>query len=113
MPNIDEIYQSESKWLTAADLKSREVKLTIELTQVEDVGDNRKLVIHFLGKEKGLALNKTNARMIAESYGNNSDNWDGKEIVLYPTKTEFQGKMVDCIRVRIPMDPAMDDEIPF
>lgn len=113
MANVDEIYQSDSKWLAAPDLKGREIKLTIDYAKVEEVGDNHKLVTYFKGKEKGLALNKTNARMIADSYGRDSDDWPGKEIVLYPTKTEFQGRLVDCIRVRIPTAQALDDEIPF
>lgn len=113
MPNVDEVYQSESKWLACPDLKGREVKLTIENVRVEEVGDSHKLVAYFKGKEKGLALNKTNARMIGDAYGKNSDDWWDKEIVLYPTKTEFQGRLVDCIRVRIPTATALDDEIPF
>jgi len=113
MANVDEVYQSDSKWLSAPDLKGREIKLAIDESKVEEVGENHKLVVYFKGKDKGLALNKTNARMIAESYGKDSDDWSGKEIILYPTKTEFQGKLVDCIRVRIPMAAALDDEIPF
>lgn len=113
MPNVDEIYQSDSKWLSHPDLKGREIKVTIDGSKVEEVGDTHKLVVYFAGKDKGLALNKTNARMIAEAYGRNSDDWSGKEIIMYPTKTEFQGKLVDCIRVRIPTAQALDDEIPF
>lgn len=113
MANVDEIYQSDSKWLTANDLKGKEIKVTVDGSKVEEVGDTHKLCVYFKGKEKGLALNKTNARMIAETYGRDSEDWTGKEIVLYPTKTEFQGKLVDCIRVRIPTEEALSDSIPF
>ena len=113
MALVDEVYQSDSKWLSAPDLKGKEIKVTIERAKVEEVGDSHKLVAYFAGKEKGLALNKTNARMIAESYGRDSDDWTGKDIIMYPTKTEFQGRMVDCIRVRIPTEQALDDEITF
>jgi hypothetical protein len=30
----------------------------------------------------------------------NSDDWVGKTIELFPTQTRFGGKVVDCIRVR-------------
>jgi len=113
MPNVSDVYQSNSKWLAASDLKGSEIKLTIQDSKLEEVGDNHKLVVYFSGKEKGLALNKTNAQMIAETYGEESESWSEKEVILYPTKTEYQGKMVDCIRVRIPTREALSDEIPF
>ncbi len=113
MPNIDDLYQSDSKWLTAADLQGKEIKLVISDGKKEDVGDKAKWVVYFAGKEKGLVLNVTNARMIGDSYGKETDGWPNKEVVLYPTKTDYQGKLVDCIRVRIPTSEALDDEIPF
>jgi hypothetical protein len=113
MPNVDDIYQSQSKWLAHDDLKGREVKLTIAKSKLEEVGDSTKLVVYFTGKEKGLALNKTNARRLGSSYGRDSEGWDGKEVILYPDKTDYQGKEVDCIRVRVPSAIALDDEIPF
>jgi hypothetical protein len=47
-----------------------------------------------------LALNKTNAKTIAQLYGNNPGKWAGKLITLYPTTTEVGGRTEDCIRVR-------------
>lgn len=47
-----------------------------------------------------LALNKTNAKTIAQLYGNNPRAWTGKLITLYPTTTEVGGRTEDCIRVR-------------
>lgn len=44
-------------------------------------------------------LNKTNAKTIAQLYGKRPLDWVGKWIHLYPTTTERQGEMVDCIRV--------------
>jgi hypothetical protein len=29
------------------------------------------------------------------------DHWAGKAITVYPTETEFRGKMTRCIRVRL------------
>jgi len=47
-----------------------------------------------------LLLNKTNAKTIAQLYGNKPGLWAGKLITLYPTTTEMAGDTVDCIRVR-------------
>lgn len=61
---------------------------------------SKKPVIHFEGKEKGFALNKTNAKAIAGMYGNDTSKWVGQRIAIYATQTSFGGETVDCIRVR-------------
>ena len=50
--------------------------------------------------------------MIAELYGDDSVDWRGKEIELYPTKVEFSGKLVDAIRVREPANENPPAEKP-
>lgn len=60
----------------------------------------RKPVIHFEGKEKGFALNKTNGKAIANMYGPKVESWIGKRIALYATTTTFGSETVECIRVR-------------
>lgn len=47
-----------------------------------------------------LLLNKTNAKTIAQLYGNNPSAWVGKLVTLYPSTTSVGGAEVDCIRVR-------------
>ena len=103
-----------SNYLRCSDLQGREHRLTMGLVKIEKLGQDEKPVLYFLGKDKGCALNKTNGSVIAEAYGDESDEWQGKEIILYPDKTQFQGQLVDCIRVRVPV-PAADaaDDIPF
>ena len=66
---------------------------------------NKKPVVKFEGKEKGLALNKTNCKTIAGLYGVDTEAWVGKQITLYPTTTTFGAEEVHCIRVR-PTIPA-------
>ena len=93
-----------SKWLSAPDLEGKSHVLTMKSVTMEEVGQDKETlpVLHFENAKKGLALNKTNAGMIANSYGDDSDNWTGGKIELYPTTTSYQGKMVDCIRVKKP-----------
>lgn len=100
MVDISEVYGGDS--LTAANLKGREVTVVIESTEERQFTEGNKLVIRFQGKEKYLVCNKTNAHAIAEIYGTESNQWVGKEITLYPTRTDFRGKMVDAIRVKAP-----------
>ena len=89
--------------MKAADVTSpRAVK--IETVDYEDVGtgkqQERKLVAHFVNVVKGLVLNLINSESIAEICGTDDyDKWPGHVIELYPTKTEFQGKRVPCLRV--------------
>lgn len=113
-----------SKYLKCSDLQGRTVTATISHTEMESVGDDNKPVLYFKGKEKGLVLNKTNAGVIADMYGDDSDGWQGKGISLRPTRVDFQGKRVDAIRVEFIQPPAkaepkaplkteMNDEIPW
>jgi len=108
-----------SKYLKCDDLGGKEHKLTISKVEMGDVGTEGKPeikpIMFFVGKTRGVALNKTNATSIASRYGDDTDDWVNKEVIIYPDKTMFQGSMVDCIRMRAvaPVaDPSVDD-IPF
>lgn len=93
-----------SKYIKAADLQGRPVKAVIDSVEITNIGDDEdKLVIYFRGKKKGLVCNVTNARMIEEIMGSDeTDEWAGREILLYPTKVDYAGRRVDAIRVDYP-----------
>jgi len=58
-------------------------------------------IVYFEETDKGLILNKTNAKSIGLRHGNEMDNWSGKQITLYATTTDgFGKKNVPCVRVR-------------
>jgi hypothetical protein len=80
-------------------------------------------VLFFREEEKGLVLNKTNTTIIAKLYGDDTDDWVGKPVTLYATEVQFQGDMVDAIRVRnkpprqprkekvnVPAQPSTEDD---
>jgi hypothetical protein len=71
-----------------------------ELGQGKD--KEKKPVLYFEKGPKGFVLNVTNANTITKVYGDDTANWTGKPIEIYPTQTEFRGDMVDAIRVRVP-----------
>lgn len=126
--NIDSAFPST--YLKASDLGDNQPVVTIDRVEVEPVGRDKEMkpVVYFRGKEKGVVLNKTNSRKIAELTGSkDTDDWTGCQIRLYATETEFGGEMVECIRVKAaaaqpkpkpapaPVAAAeiTDDEIPF
>ena len=110
-----------SKFIKAPDLQGARIKLVIDAVEMQTIGQDQKVVVKFVGKSKGLVLNKTNAVTISEIAGSDdTDQWLGVAIVIYPTQTNFQGKRVDAIRVDWPPDAvkpklvdAADNDIPF
>ncbi len=125
--HIDQAFPSN--FIKASDLQGREIPVIIAAADVEKIGNGneQKLVLKFQGKSKGMICNRTNANRIAYSYGNDTDEWIGKEIILYPDMVDFQGRMVEAVRVKAPVKAAapkrvagntstpvdLDDEIPF
>jgi hypothetical protein len=91
-----------SKYLKASDLQGREVRLTMAHVEREKIGDDFKPVLYFKGKDKGLAMNKTNAGTIADAYGDDSDDWMDQPIILFSVMVDFQGKVGPAIRCRVP-----------
>jgi hypothetical protein len=101
MANIDNAFPS--KYLKAADLGGRDVVVQIDRVEIEPVGRQKEIkpVLYFVGKEKGLILNKTNSSKIKGIIGSpETDDWSGCKIKLYATETEFEGETVDTIRVK-------------
>ena len=92
---ISETYPS--KYLKATDLGGQDRVVRIRACVQEELGQGSekevKPVLYFDGREKGLVLNKTNATAIAEDYGDDTDAWVGRPIVLFVQKVTFQGNL--------------------
>jgi hypothetical protein len=86
------------------DLQGREFTLAIESVKVKKFDDDsRKLLITFQNAKKALVCNKTNAESIADMYGTNTEDWIGREIVLYFDRSVmFAGKRTGGIRIKPP-----------
>jgi hypothetical protein len=92
-----------SSYLKAADIKGQEPIVTIASVVMEELQDGKKPVAHFVGKEKGLVLNRTNWGMLEHLYGDESDDWAGCKIQLFTAMTTDQhGKPVLGLRVKAP-----------
>jgi len=117
MPNINDVFTG-GKWLKASDLNGRKFKLTIKDVEIldfeKDGKKQKKIGVTFDGREKGMVVNKTNAAIIAAMHGNNTDDWMGKTINIYPGKVKFGSDMVDAIMVeQVVPEFQEDSEIPF
>lgn len=116
------------QYLAAEDLDGREVTLTIAKLEREkvktDSGTEQKWTIHFQEMldrvkrdpnaiNKRLIANITQARMIAKLYGNETDNWIGERITIYPTTCNaFGDPHTPCIRIRDRVPPPKEQREP-
>jgi hypothetical protein len=91
-----------SQYLKASDLGGREIRVAMANVEREKIGTDNKLVLYFKGKQKGLVLNKTNAATIGDAYGDDTDDWYDQPLILFSVKTDYQGKVVDATRCRVP-----------
>jgi hypothetical protein len=97
----------------------RVVKVTAFTSEIgngnkREIRKQPKLMLETRGGEPislPLLLNKTNAKTIAQLYGNKPALWAGKLITLYPTQTEMAGDTVDCIRVRNSVPNAAQNDL--
>ena len=103
MTNINN-YFPQGDYIKADTLQGREIALTIAgVEQVQYQDGTTAPALSFQNTDKKLGLNKTNAMRIAELHGEETESWIGKQITIMPDKTEFQGKIVDCVRVKFAM----------
>lgn len=102
--DIDAVYPT--KYLKAADLQGRNVTVTIERVETEEIGFGRdkesKAVVYFHKSKRGLVLNITNKNAIKAAYGKETNDWIGKQLVMFPAMVDFAGDTVESIRVRAP-----------
>ena len=101
-----------SRFLKAQDVMGRPVRATISGCTLEDLGDSRKPALSFNGRSKQLIVNKTNGALLAAWFGDDTDQWLGREIEIYADKAPMQGRIVDCLRVRLPQQSAAPWQAP-
>ena len=103
MPSFDDIYGP--RWIKAGDLDGKIVKLQIELADWQEVGseNEEKIVLAFVGQNKRLILNVTNARALAQAWSKNASLWAGRWVEMWSVETTFG----PGVRVR-PIEPPVD-----
>ena len=95
-----------SNLLKSQDLLDAGGEMVLTIAKVEmktfnrdDGSKDTKPLIYF-EEDKQMACNKTNANIIAEMHGDDTDEWIGKSVTLVVKDVEFQGKTVMGIRVK-------------
>jgi hypothetical protein len=131
MLKISEVYKS--KYLRSGDFqKGKTVPATIKDAAYEEVGPERELkpVAYYDGisDPRGMVLNRGNAFLLAESFGQDPSQWLGRHVELFIETVPFRGKMVDGLRVRpapteapkkasapgaAGAEAALDEDLPF
>ncbi len=107
------------RYLSGDDL-DEEVIVTIDRVVMKSFRDprtrveTRKPVMYFQRAKRGLIVNRTNWRTVADLYGDESDNWTGKRIVLAPAMVDAYGKQTKAVRVRPtrPTEPRLTNTSP-
>ena len=102
---LNQVYSSSGGFLKADDI-TKPTSATIESVEMvtKDYGDGSgpksQLVLSFVGKEKRLGLNFTNANKIAELTGKDgSDDWVGVTIKMHVEKVKVGNDMKPSIRI--------------
>ena len=96
-----------SRFVKAADLDGQKTTTKIAGVVSEQMPDGKsKPALKFIGGDKMLVMNRTNAETLARAYGDDTDNWTGKPVTLKPAVTMFQGKEVECVRLEVPAGPV-------
>lgn len=130
MPKVSDMIQS--KFLRKEDFDEDRV-MTIRNVKLEDMpGDDgqQKWVLYFKEEAKGMALNVTTIRVLEKAFGDDSDQWISKRVMVYvDPSVSFGGRVVGGLRLRTPRnktpeaapppppppadEPDFDDDIPF
>lgn len=66
--------------------------LTIYEVKSEQVRDIRKMVIGFEGVEKTLIVNKTNRVILSDAFGDETNDWINRTVVLRLVTVMFEGE---------------------
>lgn len=107
----------QSKYLKAEDLKGRQVKIRIAYCEVAESKKymsnevEQRGFLHFEGTSKILQLSKSNVTTLEGAFGEDSEQFSNREVLLTPERTN-NGK--DTIVIYIPgatKPPATIDEV--
>jgi len=100
--NINAIYPR--KYAIGQDIDGKQPTLAVRAVTLEQMGESgtKKPVIWFTGAKKGVVLNKTMARAIANIYGPETESWAGKYVTLYSELVRAFGEDHLAIRVKAP-----------
>ncbi len=68
-------------------------------------GKEEECTVARMVNEKPMILNRTNSKSIARLYGPYIEDWAGKEITIFASKTKVAKEVVECLRIRPQVTP--------
>jgi hypothetical protein len=95
-----------SKYLSAADLGDKKIRTRIakirkETMRQQSGAERPKFVLYFTTLDKPMVLNATNKIALVDALGTVPANWVDADIGLYTENTQFAGKPVKGLRLRV------------
>ena len=107
---------SESKYLKAADLQGKTVRVKISGVNLLEFDDDEKgkitkPALALEGKEKQVVCNKTAVQDLIGAFGPNSENWVGKDVRLSTKHYPAFGR--DGIVIMPIIEEGQGSDIPF
>lgn len=102
---INPLYLGAYSLAPGCDLTVRITSVGREIVKGTE-GKEEECTVAKLHNEKPLILNRTNSKSIAKLYGNYIEDWAGKEITLFATKTKVGKEVVECLRIRAAVTPT-------
>ena len=122
--NINKVFPST--YLKASDLNGGEINAVIDSCTEHEIGEEKKpMPVLGFRDNSLLVLNKTNWNTLLGSFGGeDTDEWNGRNVTLFVAQVSFQGKVVDGIRIKVPQASEqkalmqaetidLDTEVPF
>src|SRR6516225_2132565 len=112
--DLDDCYGS--KYLSASDLGDKKIRTRIgkirkEMMRQQSGAERSKFVVYFTTLDKPMVLNATNKNVLVDALGKVPTNWVGADIGLYTENTQFAGKPVKGLRLRV-LGPAKTEAAP-
>ncbi|MBK6849004.1 MAG: hypothetical protein IPG96_16210 [Proteobacteria bacterium] len=101
------------KYLSAKDMVGQRVLATLDICQIEEFenkntgGTDSRPVVYFEDLDQGMVLNKTNLKVLAREFGEETSAWKGKRVLVTTHKVKTPaGAEVDGLRIEPWAEPV-------
>ncbi len=101
------------KYLSAKDMVGQRVLATLDICQIEEFenkntgGTDSRPVVYFEDLDQGMVLNKTNLKVLAREFGEETAQWKGKRVLVTTHKVKTPaGAEVDGLRIEPWAEPV-------
>ena len=94
---VSDMYPNTGQYLKAIDHVGQTINATIAAVDKDtfnrpDGTEQTRMVLFFTGQKLGLVLSPSNARTLAETFGDDGSTWNGKEVIVTTKGYDIEGK---------------------